>query len=64
MVYQRQRHGNDCGPACLVMLASCYQVSVDLPTVRRICKVKLMGTTLEGLLTAAMLPKGTFLLVF
>jgi ATP-binding cassette subfamily B protein len=50
MQYQRQHTFNDCGPACLVMLASCYQVTVDLSTMRRLCSMNLWGTNLEGLL--------------
>jgi ATP-binding cassette subfamily B protein len=53
MLYQRQYHFNDCGPACLVMIASCYQVKVSLTAMKHLCKTRLWGANLKGLLLAS-----------
>jgi ABC-type bacteriocin/lantibiotic exporter with double-glycine peptidase domain len=51
--YQKQETFNDCGPACLVMLASHYHANPDITAVKRLCKLTLSGTNLERLLCAS-----------
>lgn len=53
MQYQNQCCFNDCGPACLVMIASYHYITVDLTVIKRLCKMKLWGTNLETLVSAS-----------
>lgn len=53
MQYYQQFGVNDCGPACLAMIASHYNSFVHIGEMRRLCKTDVMGTNLIGLNTAA-----------
>ncbi len=53
MQYYQQFGVNDCGPACLAMIASHYNSFVNIGEMRKLCKTDAMGTNLAGLITAA-----------
>ena len=52
MKYVQQLGVNDCGPACLAMVASHYQLFINTAEIRKLCKTDSMGTNLAGLITA------------
>jgi len=53
MQYHQQLGVNDCGPACLAMIASHYKLYIRTAEIRKLCKTDAMGTNLIGLITAA-----------
>ena len=53
MRYIRQHSVNDCGPACLAMIASHHGSYISLGEARKLCKTDAMGTNLTGLVQAA-----------
>jgi ATP-binding cassette subfamily B protein len=53
MRYYQQSGVNDCGAACLTMLASHYRSYVSLGRVRELCKTDAMGANFAGLMEAA-----------
>ena len=53
MQYYEQLGVNDCGPACLAMVASHYKSYIRISEIRKLCKTDIMGTNLTGLITAA-----------
>ena len=53
MKYQQQADLNDCGPACLVMIASHYRSFISIGMARRLCKTDAMGTNFTGLVAGA-----------
>jgi ATP-binding cassette subfamily B protein len=53
MKYYQQLGVNDCGPACLAMVASHYGLYISMREVRKLCKTDAMGTNLAGLVAAA-----------
>jgi ATP-binding cassette subfamily B protein len=53
MKYQQQHDLNDCGPACLVMVASQYKYYTTIGDMRSLCKTDAIGTNFAGLVNAA-----------
>jgi ATP-binding cassette subfamily B protein len=53
MNYYQQLGVNDCGPACLAMVASHYKRYVSIGDARKLCKTDAMGTNLAGLVAGA-----------
>jgi len=53
MKYQHQIDETDCGPACIAMVASHYDLYTTIGKVRTLCKTDYIGTNLAGLVTAA-----------
>ncbi|GMO28018.1 MAG: hypothetical protein Ta2B_08610 [Termitinemataceae bacterium] len=53
MKYQYQLDETDCGPACLVMVASHYNLFVSIGKVREFAKTDTIGTNMAGLVSAA-----------
>jgi ATP-binding cassette subfamily B protein len=53
MNYHQQLGVNDCGPACLAMVASHYKRYISIGETRKLCKTDAMGTNLAGLAVAA-----------
>jgi ATP-binding cassette subfamily B protein len=51
--YQQQLDEMDCGPACIVMVASHFKSFVSLAKVRELAKTDLNGTNLDGMIHAA-----------
>jgi predicted double-glycine peptidase len=51
--YHQQLGVNDCGPACLAMIASHYGSRLSAGEIRNLCKTDSMGTNLNGLIAAA-----------
>ena len=49
MKYQQQIDETDCGPACIVMVASRYRIYITLGRARDLCTTDLMGTNLAGM---------------
>jgi ABC-type bacteriocin/lantibiotic exporter with double-glycine peptidase domain len=56
MKYRQQIDENDCGPACIVMVASHYRLYVTIGRVRELCKTDYIGTNLSGMVYAAEKP--------
>lgn len=53
MKYFRQNDENDCGPACLAMVASHYNSYINIGQARKLCKTDAIGTNMLGLVSAA-----------
>jgi ATP-binding cassette subfamily B protein len=53
MKYQQQIDKTDCGPACIVMVASHYKSYVSIGGVRELCKTDYIGTNFAGMARAA-----------
>jgi ATP-binding cassette subfamily B protein len=53
MNYHQQLGANDCGPACLAMVASHYGSYISIGDARKLCKTDAMGANLAGLVAAA-----------
>jgi ATP-binding cassette, subfamily C, bacteriocin exporter len=53
MKYYRQIDETDCGPACIAMVASYYNLFITIGKVRELCKTDYIGTNLAGMKTAA-----------
>jgi ATP-binding cassette subfamily B protein len=53
MRYQQQIDETDCGPACIVMVASYYNHFISIGKARDLCKTDYIGTNLAGMLHAA-----------
>jgi len=53
MRYHQHLGVNDCGPACLAIIASHYKLYIRTAEIRKLCKTDAMGTNLIGLITAA-----------
>jgi ATP-binding cassette subfamily B protein len=53
MKYQQQIDKTDCGPACIVMIASHYMSYISIGRVRELCKTDYIGTNLAGMVRAA-----------
>lgn len=52
MKYQCQIDETDCGPACIVMAASYYNLHITIGKAREFCKTDFNGTNLAGLVNA------------
>jgi len=53
MKYYRQIDETDCGPACIAMVASHYNLFITIGKVRELCKTDYIGTNLAGMKSAA-----------
>jgi ATP-binding cassette subfamily B protein len=53
MKYFQQHDENDCGPACLAMVASHYNSHITIGEARKLCKTDTIGTNMLGLVTGA-----------
>jgi len=53
MKYYRQIDETDCGPACIAMVASHYNLYITIGKVRELCKTDFIGTNLAGMKSAA-----------
>jgi ATP-binding cassette subfamily B protein len=53
MKYFQQHDENDCGPACLAMVASHYNSHITIGETRKLCKTDAIGTNMLGLVTGA-----------
>lgn len=53
MKYYRQIDETDCGPACIAMVASHYNLFITIGKVRELCKTDYIGTNLAGMKIAA-----------
>jgi ATP-binding cassette subfamily B protein len=53
MKYQCQIDETDCGPACIVMVASHYHLYITIGKVRELSKTDYIGTNLMGMVYAA-----------
>ena len=49
----RQLKPNECGLACLAMIAGHHGISADLPALRRLCTLSSDGATLKALVETA-----------
>ncbi|MCL2191991.1 MAG: cysteine peptidase family C39 domain-containing protein, partial [Treponema sp.] len=52
MRYQQQIDENDCGPACITMVASHYGSHISIGRVRELSKTDFIGTSLAGMVRA------------
>ncbi|MFT4092028.1 MAG: peptidase domain-containing ABC transporter [Niabella sp.] len=48
--FQHQLESNDCGPACLVMVAGFYKLSYSLKSAKELCAVTRMGVSVKDIL--------------
>ena len=53
MKYYYQFDAIDCGPACIAMIASTYNIKANLEDIRINSETLYCGTTLQGLLKGA-----------
>lgn len=53
MIFIKQQDQTDCGPACLVMMASYYKTYYDIGKVRQFTKTDIYGTTISGMVEGA-----------
>jgi ATP-binding cassette, subfamily B, bacterial len=45
-----QLETNDCGPACLAMVAGCHGLDVDLKGAKKICEITRMGVSVQDII--------------